>query len=215
MVRLHGSKADKVAAALTDAEARPHTREPCIVLAQTRDTCKRLNRELQRLTNPPSPSKPELWPCPKDTLPWRLGDLVVATTSEKSSAPPHASLFVNGDQGTIVHIDKERARFHVDFGGQQHSFPVWTDDLLHAWAMTVHRYQGSESAHAIVVMDMCTQFQTREALYTAVTRGAKTVSLHSNTTTLRAALGRSSRACRVTKLCERVSSALAKRKREG
>ena len=79
---------------------------------------------------------------------------------------------------------------------------------------SVHRYQGSESAHAVIVMDMCTQFQTREALYTAVTRGAKTVSLHGDTTTLRAALGRSSRACRVTKLCERLSSALAKRQRE-
>ena len=104
--------------------------------------------------------------------------------------------------------------FWVDFGREPQRFPAWTPDVLHAWAMTIHKYQGSEIPHAIVVMEKRSGYQSREELYTAATRGSKSVTIHSDGGKLSAALGRSSRAERLTMLRERLSSALAKRKRD-
>ena len=61
---------------------------------------------------------------------------------------------------------------------------------------------------------MTTHLQSREALYTAATRGAKTVALCADTRTLQAALRRSARATRCTRLQQRLVSAFAKRLRE-
>lgn len=195
--------------------------ESFVVLAQRRATCNTLNRALQRMINPPDektkpelPSpmgKPEHGPAPP---PWRIGDRVIATATESNPNPPHEKLCTNGDMGTIVAVNATARRLSIAFDeGGECSFAASTRDLLHAYAMTIHRYQGSESDHAIVVMDLCTKHQSREALYTAVTRGAKTVAIVGSSTMLRAAIRRSTRAERRTMLCERLGRAFAKRSR--
>ena len=52
------------------------------------------------------------------------------------------------------------------------------DELEHAYAVTVHKSQGSEYPIVIVPMYRCaTMLATRHLLYTAVTRAEKTVIL--------------------------------------
>ena len=85
--------------------------------------------------------------------------------------------------------------------------------MLHAYALTVHRSQGSEERHAIAVIDMCDRFQSRESLYTAGSRGQRSVALYGEQRKLNAALGRTSRDERRTMLSKRLERALTKRPR--
>jgi len=228
----HGTRDESIAAALRRARVLHAAQEPCVVLAQTRATCERLNAELQSTHNPPSDGKPELARSAASCTgargakrgeatrpPWRLGDRVIVVETAFDPGAPSNRLHTNGDLGVIVTIDGAARRFAVrfdDHGARSRAvfFGADTCDVLHAYAMTVHRFQGSESDHAVVVLDMTTHLQSREALYTAATRGAKTVALCADTRTLQAALRRSARATRCTRLQQRLVSAFAKRLRE-
>ena len=218
----HGTCEEGVANALRRVQELHAANESFVVLAQRRATCNTLNRALQRMINPPDEkTKPEL-PSPMVKTahgpappPWRLGDRVIATATESSPNPPYEKLYTNGDMGTIVAVNATARRLSIAFDeGHKHDVAASTHDLLHGYSMTIHRFQGSESDHAVVIMDMCAKYQTREALYTAVTRGAKTVVISGSHTTLRAAIRRSARAERRTMLCERICRAFAKRSRD-
>jgi len=81
----------------------------------------------------------------------------------------------NGDIGLVVHIDKQKYRVGVDFDGRV----VFYDrdeinDLVHAYAISVHKSQGSE--YQAVVMPLLTQhfiMLQRNLFYTALTRAKK------------------------------------------
>ena len=81
----------------------------------------------------------------------------------------------NGDIGTVVHIDKARYRVIVHFDGR----PVFyekdeLDDITLAYAVSVHKAQGSE--YQAVVMPLLTQhfiMLQRNLFYTALTRAKK------------------------------------------
>ncbi len=85
----------------------------------------------------------------------------------------------NGDIGHIARVDKEEARVLVDFDGRKIGYDVTElDELVHAYACTIHKSQGSE--YPAVVILMTTQhfkLLQRNLLYTAITRGKKLVCL--------------------------------------
>ena len=143
---------------------------------------------------------------------WRVGDTVVATTNYYDPKPPHQRLFTNGETGIVSHV--ERTRFSVRFEGHVHTFPARTKDVLHGFALTVHRCQGSEAPHAIAVIDMFEDYQSRESLYTAATRGKLTATIYGEASRLNAALVRTTRTERHTLLAKRLERAYAKRGRE-
>lgn len=78
----------------------------------------------------------------------------------------------NGDIGQISSIDMEAECLTVNFDGRLASYGF--DSLLeleHAWAMTVHKAQGSEYRAVILALSASSQMlMTRDVLYTAVTR---------------------------------------------
>ena len=78
----------------------------------------------------------------------------------------------NGDVGYIAAIDSAREMLTVDFDGRLASYGFdMLGELEHAWAMTVHKSQGSE--YRAVVLCLCDgpqQLLHRAVLYTAVTR---------------------------------------------
>jgi len=78
----------------------------------------------------------------------------------------------SGDIGFIVGIDPENETLTVDFDGKIAVYGF--DSLLeleHAWAMTVHKSQGSEYRAVILALSSGSQMlMTRSVLYTAVTR---------------------------------------------
>ena len=78
----------------------------------------------------------------------------------------------NGDIGRIQKIDLLEETLTVDFEGRiaQYGFDALLE-LEHAWAMTVHKAQGSEYRAVILALgNSAPMLMTRDVLYTAVTR---------------------------------------------
>ena len=78
----------------------------------------------------------------------------------------------NGDIGRILQISLEEENLTVDFDGRiaQYGFDSLLE-LEHAWAMTVHKAQGSEYRAVILALgNSAPMLMTRDVLYTAVTR---------------------------------------------
>ena len=78
----------------------------------------------------------------------------------------------NGDIGYIQRIEKQEQTVTVDFDGKLARYDFdQLGELEHAWAMTVHKSQGSEYRGVVLaVLSGAPRLMTRSVLYTAVTR---------------------------------------------
>ena len=85
----------------------------------------------------------------------------------------------NGDIGRVVSIDKEMQTVKVDFDGRTVTYEFnELDELILAYAISVHKSQGSE--YPAVIVPVLTQHYLllqRNLIYTAITRGKKLVYL--------------------------------------
>ncbi len=85
----------------------------------------------------------------------------------------------NGDVGHVAEVDADSGDLQVDFGGRRVAYAgADRDDLAPAYAISIHRAQGSE--FPAVVIPVHTQhfvMLRRNLLYTAVTRGKRLVVL--------------------------------------
>jgi len=85
----------------------------------------------------------------------------------------------NGDLGVVSHIDAEGGELHVDFEGRDVIYGFGElDELMLAYATTIHKSQGSE--YPAVVIPLSTQHYPmllRNLVYTGVTRGKRLVVL--------------------------------------
>jgi exodeoxyribonuclease V alpha subunit len=85
----------------------------------------------------------------------------------------------NGDVGIITEIDKENHTLFVEFDRRQVDYEFSEiDELSHAYAVSIHKYQGSECPCVIIPIHT-THFKLlhRNLLYTGITRGKKLVIL--------------------------------------
>jgi exodeoxyribonuclease V alpha subunit len=118
----------------------------------------------------------------------------------------------NGDIGAIdrIAVTDEGPRVTVDFGdGRTADYDRGElDQLIHAYAVSVHKSQGSE--YAAVVVPIATQHYMmlqRSLLYTAVTRGKRLVVLVGSKKAISMAVRNSSARMRWTWLAERIRCA--------
>jgi exodeoxyribonuclease V alpha subunit len=85
----------------------------------------------------------------------------------------------NGDIGLVCQINAAEQQLTVDFDSRQVVYEVnELDELVHAYACSIHKSQGSE--YPAVIILMTTQhfkMLQRNLLYTAITRGRKLVCL--------------------------------------
>jgi exodeoxyribonuclease V alpha subunit len=129
-----------------------------------------LNARLQLALNPPSPKKAERRLAGRT---FRAGDRVIQHRNNYT-----LDVF-NGDIGRIQAIDTLNQALHVSIDDRLVSYD-WSeaDELDLAYAISVHKAQGSEYP-AVVVPIMTTHFVmlARNLLYTAVTRARKLVVL--------------------------------------
>ncbi len=83
----------------------------------------------------------------------------------------------NGDIGVICTMDLQKKRLSVDYEGRVVDYDyAETDELTLAYAISVHKSQGSE--YPAVILPLITQHYMllqRNVLYTAITRGKKVV----------------------------------------
>ncbi len=134
-----------------------------------------LNRLLQTELNPPHEDKKEK---KFGEIVFREGDRVMQIRNNydimwvSASMATAGSGVFNGDVGYIVAIDASRELVTVDYDGRLASYSFeMLPELEHAWAMTVHKSQGSE--YRAVILCLCDgpqQLYHRGVLYTAVTR---------------------------------------------
>ena len=116
---------------------------------------------------------------------FREGDRVMQTRNnydlvwERTTDGKEGNGIFNGDIGVISSIEASDGYIEMIFDERKVVYDIsLLDDIEHAYAITVHKSQGSE--YPIVVMPMCTaayMLHTRNLLYTAVTRAQKMVVL--------------------------------------
>ena len=121
-----------------------------------------LNSELQQQLNPTAHPK-----VTRFGWTYAPGDKALQTVNNYDKE------VFNGDVGHVLKVDEEAQALAVDFDGRTVTYEFGElDELSLAYAMTVHKAQGSE--YPAVVIPLATQHYTlleRNLLYTAVTRG--------------------------------------------
>jgi len=142
-----------------------------------------INRYLQKALNPPSKNKAEHYFGEEV---FREGDKVMQVRNNyqaeweivgKYNIPIDAGIGVfNGDTGTIIEINEGQSSLTVEFDDQRRvEYPFNAlDELELAYAVTVHKSQGSE--YGAVIMPIVAgpkQLMNRNLLYTGVTRAKK------------------------------------------
>jgi len=126
-----------------------------------------LNQVLQEVLNP----NPVIIEARGSTF--KIGDKVMHLKNN------YQKEVFNGDIGTIRTVDVKENVFSVDFYGRTVSYDFTEmDEISLAYAITVHKSQGSE--YPAVILPIMTQhfvLLQRNLLYTAITRGKKLVIL--------------------------------------
>ncbi len=138
-----------------------------------------LNALLQRVMNPKDERKKEK--KVRDVV-FREGDKVMQIKNnydiEWENEKKDGIGIFNGDIGTIKEIDVKNERMKIVFDDNRcvdYDFSL-LDELEHAYAITVHKSQGSEYPVVIIPMyNFNSRLMTRNLLYTAVTRAQKMV----------------------------------------
>ena len=141
-----------------------------------------LNVLLQATLNPPSANKREY--RFRDRI-FREGDRVMQTRNnydllwERIADGKMSAGVFNGDIGRIEEIDLVEKEMTIFFDDRRVIYDFSSlEDLEHAYAVTVHKSQGSE--YPIVILPMCSaaaMLLSRNLLYTAVTRAQSMVIL--------------------------------------
>lgn len=150
-----------------------------------------LNKQLQEVLNPMAASRPE---HDRGDVVFRQGDKVMQIKNNyklewkimdpagKFAEEEGVGVF-NGDIGFIKTVDDYDQKLVVEFDdGRQAEYPYGQlDELEHAFAITIHKSQGSEYPVVVIPLLRCPpKLLNRNLLYTAVTRARKCVVIVGN-----------------------------------
>ena len=174
----------------------------------------RLNGILQQYLNPPDQSKREK---EHGDMVFREGDKVMQTKNNYQLEWEICTKFgltvdkgmgiFNGDMGIITEINDFAETMTVEFDeGRkvEYSYKL-LDELELAYAITIHKSQGSEyPAVVIPLLNGPSMLMNRNLLYTAVTRARKCVTLVGNDTTFNQMIQNTSQQKRYSGLCDRI-----------
>ncbi|MCB0080747.1 MAG: AAA family ATPase, partial [Caldilineaceae bacterium] len=158
-----------------------------------------LNEALQAAINPPTPQRGERR---IGNRVYRVGDRVMQIRNNYDKE------VYNGDMGMITAMDSEMQKMTVTVDGRPVIYDfLELDELVHAYAVSVHKSQGSEFP-AVVIPVLTTHYMMlqRNLLYTAVTRAKRLVVLVGQPKAIAIAVQNNNVAERFTGLTERLTS---------
>lgn len=126
-----------------------------------------LNAKLQEALNPAAPNKAERRFGERI---FREGDKVMQIVND------YDKQVYNGDIGRVVKIDEDEQTLRVLFDAEWSALYSFSelDELIHAYAISIHKSQGSE--YPVVVIPLMMEHRrmlARNLLYTAVSRARK------------------------------------------
>lgn len=160
-----------------------------------------LNAALQDKLNPGVTGGAEL---SRGDRVYRRGDKVMQLKND------YDKMVFNGDIGVIAGIDGDK-QLRVEFDGRPVPYDRQElDQLAHAYAVSIHKSQGSE--YPAVVIPLGTQhfmMLQRSLLYTAVTRGKRLVVIVGSRRAVQLAVNNADARMRFTWLAQRVRAAVA------
>lgn len=161
-----------------------------------------LNKLLQENQNPPGAFKQEI---ERFSNLFRQGDKVIQTRNN------YEKEIFNGDIGHISEITNEPVSIYVTFEGNRrvHFEPGELDELQLAYAITIHKSQGSE--FPAIIVPLASQHYVmlqRNLLYTAVTRGKSLVIIVGERRALEMALSNTTSSMRHSGLFRHLKKAL-------
>ncbi|MEG1726520.1 MAG: ATP-dependent RecD-like DNA helicase [Acidaminococcaceae bacterium] len=158
-----------------------------------------LNKLLQERTNPPSVSRAEVV-APSNIL--RVGDKVMQIRNNYEKDVFNGDIgkikFINGRNVTVAYPERQEGET-VEYG------PAELDELQLAYAMSVHKSQGSE--YGIVIMPLVRSHYMllqRNLLYTAITRAKQQVLLVGSGAAMNTAVSNDKTRKRYSLLAERL-----------
>lgn len=159
---------------------------------------KAINAELQKTLNPGAAPKVE-----------RFGTSYAPDDKVMVTANDYDKEVFNGDIGFVKSVDPEEQELIAEFDGRAVSFGFNELDILAlAYAVTIHKSQGSE--YPAVVIPLATQhfmMLRRNLLYTGVTRGKKLVILVGQRKAIEMAIGSLHQGTRWNNLAARLRAA--------
>lgn len=152
---------------------------------------KALNLALQAVLNPPAEGKKEK---KHGDFSFRTGDRVMQIRNnydimwKRADGLGAGTGIFNGDIGTVTDIDFQEETMTIQFDDRtaEYAFDMLSE-LEPAYAMTVHKSQGSE--YRAVILSLCGGPQmllTRSVLYTAITRARELLIIVGNEETVAA-----------------------------
>jgi len=159
-----------------------------------------LNEALQAALNPPAANKPQKL---IGSRAYRVGDRVMQIRNNYDKD------VYNGDMGRITGMDLELHQATVTFDGRPLPYDfLELDELVHAYAVSIHKSQGSEFP-AVVAPVLTTHYMMlqRNLLYTAVTRARRLVVLVGQPRAISLAVRNGKVAARYTGLAPRLLGA--------
>jgi exodeoxyribonuclease V alpha subunit len=120
---------------------------------------------------------------------WYVGRPILITQND------YGVRLYNGDVGVILADPDDPSRrvavFPATDGSLRRLSPARLPACETTFAMTIHKSQGSQFDHAVVVLpEMSSPVLTRELIYTAITRATKRTTLLARESILREAIGR-------------------------
>ena len=174
----------------------------------------RLNRILQEYLNPPAPSKAEKEYGDRK---FRVGDKVMQirnnyqleweiSTRYGMTVDKGVGIF-NGDMGIVRAINTYEETLLVEY--DEHRVVTYPFELLDelelAYAITIHKSQGSEYPAAVIpLLAGPRQLYNRNLLYTAVTRARKCVTIVGSEAVFQGMIDNDREQDRNTSLCDRI-----------
>lgn len=138
---------------------------------------KELNKVLQEQLNPQIPGKRQK---KSGEVIFREGDRVMQTKNnydmywEKQNE--NGTGIFNGELGKILRVNEEEKQIKVEFDDGKVAWYLYSDleQLEHAYAITIHKSQGSEFDVVIIALPQAySGLLTRNLLYTSITRAKK------------------------------------------
>ena len=167
-----------------------------VIIVPTNELAEKITFIARKHLNPESPTNAIISPITKKPIDFRIGDKVMQIKNN------YGLNVFNGTVGVITRVgDIKKTVEDAKLGKQTINIPhIWVrfagkemeceytfekahEELKHAYALTVHKAQGSEYDNTLLVFEKTIRgFINRNLVYTAASRGKKSVSVFTNNT---------------------------------